>query len=534
MSDASTIGPYTICGQLAAGGMATIWLGHSLESRRPVAIKRLPKQFASDLEFVTMFMDETWLATRVRHVNVVKTIEVLNENSELCLVMEYVEGETLSRAMKAARVKREPIPMDVASAILSGALAGLHAVHEARSDDGKPLNAVHRDVSPQNIMVGVDGYPRLLDFGVAKAAGRLHTTRTGQLKGKIAYMSPEQLDYDDVDRLSDIYAAGVVLWEVLAGRRLYEADNEGPLVRMVLEGPKTLPSAHRAEIPPALDEVVGRALTRAPKERFQTAAEMASALERAMPPARPSKVSEWITSLAAPSLDKRAALVASLLAGQPGNIPAPPSSQSVGSALRSAKPASSPSSSSLRSGPARPQPASEPSIPSLRSSGGLRSHPSEPSMPSVSSGGSLRSSPAASGVSEGSTAKARQRHVLVIDDSEVILTNIRRVLEGDGHQVTTTTQTVGAARFLVNCDLAIIDYHMPGIDGGTVIKSLRAASQTSGRSCPFYLYTADAEVARDYAKLGFDGVFVNKGDDEALLRQVRSAIRILQLRAMKR
>ncbi len=155
-------------------------------------------------------------------------------------------------------------------------------------------------------------------------------------------------------------------------------------------------------------------------------------------------------------------------------------------------------------------------------------------MPSVSSGGSLRSSPAASGVSEGSTAKARQRHVLVIDDSEVILTNIRRVLEGDGHQVTTTTQTVGAARFLVNCDLAIIDYHMPGIDGGTVIKSLRAASQTSGRSCPFYLYTADAEVARDYAKLGFDGVFVNKGDDEALLRQVRSAIRILQLRAMKR
>ncbi|MFO0742396.1 MAG: protein kinase [Labilithrix sp.] len=544
MSSSETrIGKYVICGELAAGGMATIWIGHSVGSSRPVAIKRLPPQYASNIDFVTMFMDEMMIARRVRHVNVVETLDVLNTGSELCLVMEYVEGETLSRIIKASRTKGERIPLPIASSIISGALDGLHAVHEARADNGAPLNVVHRDVSPQNVMVGIDGYARLLDFGVAKAAGRIHSTRTGQLKGKIAYMAPEQLERDDVTRASDVYAAGVVLWEVLAGRRLHDAESEGALVRMVLAGPQSMPSAHRPEVPAALDAVVATALARDPAARFATAQAMSAALERAMPPARARGVGDWVGALAATSLARRAEHVKKLLEGErPPAPPRTPSSQShiaIATAIM-ARPSSEPSPSSTRI-PAAP-PSSTPSS--------LRSRPPASSRePSFSSGGappssSLRSRAQDSEPGSGSSSFLRGdskpgvggKRILVIDDSEVILADVRRALEAeaDGYHVTTTTQTVGTARFLVDCDLVIIDFHMPGIDGGGVIQSLRAAAQATRRTCLFYLYTADPSVAKRFAELGFDGAFTEKGDYAALRRQVKGALRLLQMRTMRR
>src|SRR5689334_7609894 len=209
--------------------MATVHFGRLIGPvgfSRTVAIKRLHPQFAKDPEFVSMFLDEARIAARVRHPNVVPTLDVVATEGEMFLVMDYVQGESLSRLTRGLRARDSRIPPDIAVTILAGALHGLHAAHEAKDEQGQPLEIVHRDVSPQNILIGTDGVPRVLDFGVAKAAGRLQTTREGQIKGKISYMAPEQLHGGRVTRQTDIYAAAVLLWETLTGQRLYEGDNE--------------------------------------------------------------------------------------------------------------------------------------------------------------------------------------------------------------------------------------------------------------------------------------------------------------------
>src|ERR1700729_765840 len=189
------VGRYALYGELASGGMATVHLGRLLGPvgfSRTVAIKRLHAQFAKDPEFVSMFLDEARLAARIRHPNVVQTLDVVATEGELFVVMDYVQGESLSRLLRASRTVG-PIPVRVASAILCGALHGLHAAHEATDEHGVPLGLVHRDMSPQNVLVDVDGSARVLDFGVAKAAGRTQTTGRGKIKGKLRYMAPEQI-----------------------------------------------------------------------------------------------------------------------------------------------------------------------------------------------------------------------------------------------------------------------------------------------------------------------------------------------------
>src|SRR5688572_18113877 len=180
--------------EIAAGGMATVHLGRLLGSAgfaRTVAIKRLHPALAKDEDFVTMLLDEARLASRIRHPHVVPTLDVIAENDEVLLVMEYVQGESLSRLMRA--VRPAPVPLPIAIAVGIQMLHGLHAAHEAKTEQGQNLHLVHRDVSPQNVLVGIDGIARVLDFGVAKAAHRAQTTREGQIKGKLSYMAPEQL-----------------------------------------------------------------------------------------------------------------------------------------------------------------------------------------------------------------------------------------------------------------------------------------------------------------------------------------------------
>ncbi|MCL2447368.1 MAG: serine/threonine protein kinase, partial [Polyangiaceae bacterium] len=191
---------------------------------RTVAIKQLHPQFAKDPEFVAMFLDEARLVARIRHPNVVPTLDVVAASSELFHVMEYVQGESLSRLARALRAREERVPLPIVVRIMNDVLQGLHAAHEARDERGVPLHIVHRDVTPQNILVGADGVARLLDFGVAKAAGRAQTTQDGQIKGKLAYMAPEQLMSAGVTRETDLYAASVVLWEMLAGERLFTGE----------------------------------------------------------------------------------------------------------------------------------------------------------------------------------------------------------------------------------------------------------------------------------------------------------------------
>ena len=302
-------------GELASGGMATVHLGRlrgPVGFSRTVAIKKLHPQYAKDPEFVNMFLDEARLAGRIRHPNVVPTLDVVSRDGEIFLVMEYVQGESLSRLLRGAQSRGEQVPPRIAATILSGVLHGLHAAHEAKTERGEPLGIVHRDVSPQNVMVGVDGVAHVLDFGVAKAAGRMSTTREGQIKGKLSYMAPEQLNGGAVTRQSDIYAAAVVLWETLTNRRLYEGDNEAAVLVKVIEGRVVPPSKLVPGVSQELDFVVLRSLARDPANRFATAREMALALERGVGFAAPSEVGEWVDAIAHEELAKRARRVADI------------------------------------------------------------------------------------------------------------------------------------------------------------------------------------------------------------------------------
>jgi ABC-type multidrug transport system ATPase subunit len=304
-------GRYRIHDEIAAGGMATVHLG---TIRGPfgfsstVAIKRLHPAFARDPQFVTMFLDEARLASRVRHPNVVPVLDVIAEDGELALVMEYVEGESLARLVASASA----VPISVAVAIVAAILHGLHAAHEARDEQGAPLGLVHRDVSPQNVIVGTDGVTRLIDFGVAKAVGRGHASRTGQLKGKLAYMAPEQLQRGAVDHRSDIYSAAVLLWELCAGERLFEGETEGMILGSVLDDVVPPPSSLRADLPRALDAIILRGLDRDRTRRFASARDMARALEDAVRPAGLDELGAWVESLARAGLDDRRAALARL------------------------------------------------------------------------------------------------------------------------------------------------------------------------------------------------------------------------------
>ncbi|MBI4699886.1 MAG: serine/threonine protein kinase [Deltaproteobacteria bacterium] len=284
MSQRMRYGRYEAIRPIASGGMATVYLGRALGAgrfQRVVAVKVMHPHIAGDPEFRAMFLDEARLAAGIHHPNVVPTLDVQAHADGLFLVMDYVAGASLHAIIKLRQERAEPpLPLPVALRIFLDMLAGLDAAHELRAADGSLLNVVHRDVSPQNVLVGIDGISRLTDFGVARAEARITSTRQGQIKGKLPYMSPEQLRSKPVDRRTDVYAAGAVFWEMLAGRRLFQADDQGALIAAVLAGPEASLRQLGLAVPAAIDEVCMRAL-RPVAERFATAAELGEALERA-------------------------------------------------------------------------------------------------------------------------------------------------------------------------------------------------------------------------------------------------------------
>jgi len=309
-----TVGRYAVYGAIGSGGMATVHFGRLtgvVGFARAVAIKRMHAAFARDPEFVAMFIDEARLAARIRHANVVETIDVVAIDQELMLVMDYVPGESLARLVAAGAQRGERVPERIALAILCDVLHGLHAAHEARDERGLALGIVHRDVSPHNVLVGVDGTARVHDFGTAKAAGRIQNTRDGQIKGKLAYMAPEQLR-GHADARTDVYAAGVVVWELLTGERLIKANTKEAMLIEILT--REVPALWKTapHVSPALDEIATRALSREPASRFASAREMAIALESAAPIARAREVGDWVQHLAHDSLERRARLLASI------------------------------------------------------------------------------------------------------------------------------------------------------------------------------------------------------------------------------
>lgn len=313
------VGRYELHAEIASGGMAVVHLGRLLGAggfAKSVAIKRLHSHLARDPEFVSALLQEARIAERVRHPNVVATLDVVAEENELLLVMEYVHGDTLARLLKASGEAKRAWPPEIAARILYDVLLGLHAAHTATDATGAPLVIVHRDVSPQNVMVGIDGVARLVDFGVAKALGSVGTTREGHLKGKIAYMAPELLRYEPATPQTDVWAAAVVLWETRCARRLFRGDSEVEVWTRVLQGEIPEPASIAGDAT-AIDEVIMRGLARDPLERYPSALAMADDLERAIRLASPAEVATWIAPLMSTSIAERGALLKKIEASDP-------------------------------------------------------------------------------------------------------------------------------------------------------------------------------------------------------------------------
>jgi|RhiMethySRZTD1v2_1073278.scaffolds.fasta_scaffold149528_2 eukaryotic-like serine/threonine-protein kinase len=340
------VGRYLMFEAIASGGMATVHIGRLLGPEgfsRPVAIKQLHPQFARDPEFVRMLRDEARLASRVRHANVVSPLDIVLEDGELLVVMDFVQGESLAQLLTLGG--GVPVPPERAAAIMVQVLLGLHAAHEATDELGAPLNLVHRDVSPQNVLVGVDGVARVVDFGIAKSAWHLHVTEDGQIKGKLGYMTPEQIRREPVDRRTDVFAAGIVLWEMVTGLELYSADNAAAALERILFHVPEAPSKLVSGLPPALDEVTLRALNPDVHQRWPTARSMAEALEAAVRPEANIRLGAWVEATCGSGLRARAERLAEI------------ESLSVSELTR---PGKNPSRAASPSVPPAPDPAHEP------------------------------------------------------------------------------------------------------------------------------------------------------------------------------
>ncbi len=310
------LGPYTLHGEVSRGGMATVHFGLLTDTSafpRAVAIKRLHGKYANDPLFRDTLLNEAHLAARVRHPNVIAPLDAIAEGGELFLIMEYVHGESLSRLRKGVAARQVRIAPEICASIMVDVLHGLHAAHEAEDEAGRPLGIVHCDVSPQNVLVGVDGIARIIDFGIAKAADNATCVGDNSVKGKLPYMAPEQLGKAHVSRRADIYSASVVLWEIITGQRLFDAEEQGEIYSKIMRAKIEPPSAIAKEIPGELERLIQRGLSRNPEARFATAHEMAQALAGAIRLATPSIVGAFVEEIAADSLHTRGQLLAEMV-----------------------------------------------------------------------------------------------------------------------------------------------------------------------------------------------------------------------------
>jgi serine/threonine protein kinase len=274
-------GRYELLKKLAAGGMGQVFLARrkGVGFEKLVVLKRILPHLVEDEEFFTMFLDEARLTARLNHPNIAQIFDVEAEAGQHLVVMEYVAGEDVRRLEKKARQSGSKIPLGAILRIIADASAGLDYAHKARDEQGNPMGLVHRDISPQNVLVGFDGGVKLIDFGVAKAAGRAQHTTTGVLKGKFPYMSPEQAEGEELDGRSDIFALGIVMWELLCDKRLFKGDNDMMSQRLVKQCQVPPPSSIDKKLPKQLDAIVLKALAKNRDDRYEDANALRLAIE---------------------------------------------------------------------------------------------------------------------------------------------------------------------------------------------------------------------------------------------------------------
>jgi eukaryotic-like serine/threonine-protein kinase len=310
------VGRYSVYDAIASGGMGSVHLARLTGSHgfgKIVAIKRLHGKLAKNQELVADFAEEARLGARIRHPNVVPVSDVVFERGELYLVMDYVHGVSLATLTRRAKLHNQPLPRNVVLSIVIAVLDGLSAAHQAKDERGKPLGLVHRDVSQQNVLVGADGVARVVDLGIAQTVQKsVSPENEASVHGKLGYMAPEQVRGDDIDQRADVWAASVVLWELLTGARLFTGNDEWTVAQKVLERPIDAPGRVVKGIPAELDTLVLRGLTRDRVRRFATAHEMARALESVETPASTSEVGRWVKELASDELERLDGIVSDI------------------------------------------------------------------------------------------------------------------------------------------------------------------------------------------------------------------------------
>ena len=315
------LGRYEVLARLASGGMAGVYVARAIGVagfERLFAIKVLHPHLAHEEEFISMFLDEARLAARIRHPNVVPTLDISDTpDAGFYLVMEYIEGDHLGALLQKAWKLGKRLPFPVTLRIVVDALEGLAAAHNLTDESGRNLHLVHRDISPHNVMVSSDGVARITDFGVAKAEVRLSTTREGQFKGKLAYMAPEHASNGDADQRSDLFSMAIILWESLAGRRLFRAENHAATLNKICLEPVPLLSSVDVGLTP-FDALLMKALARDPNDRFQSAEEFAEAIEETATTlggiAKAREVAALVREYAAEKLSRDTELIRSAIA----------------------------------------------------------------------------------------------------------------------------------------------------------------------------------------------------------------------------
>jgi serine/threonine protein kinase len=303
------LGSYQLVAELARGGMGRVYLARKSGQagfERFFAVKVMHHQLNDDQDALLMLLDEAHIASRLHHPNVVPVLDIGTYEDGYYLVMDYVEGCSLQELLKRNRADR---PARLILPIMIEALNGLHAVHTLKNDDNMPYGIVHRDISPHNLLVGVDGACRVIDFGIAKATARFADTRSGMFKGKLAYMSPEQLMSEDIDPRADVWATGVTLYDALTAKHPFKAGSDPATLHNVLRSPVPPPSEAGLRAPACLDAVIMKALERDPKDRYQSAGEFADALRKAAMAndmlGAPNEVAEWVRSTYGEDLSER-------------------------------------------------------------------------------------------------------------------------------------------------------------------------------------------------------------------------------------
>ncbi|MEM9070623.1 MAG: serine/threonine-protein kinase [Myxococcota bacterium] len=299
-----SLGPYTLLRRIAVGGMAEVYVAKARGVggfEKLVAIKLIHPQFSEDDHFVQMLVDEAKLSVLLNHANIGQTFDLghLPNTGTYFIVMEYIDGADGYKLLKRAAAKRATIPIDVCVYLMSEVCKGLDYAHRKRDVAGAPLNIVHRDISPQNVLISLAGEVKIVDFGIAKAAMRSGQTEVGVIKGKYYYMSPEQAWADPVDNRSDIFSTGIVLYEFLTGKMLYEEENLPRLLDAVRKANITPPSRLRPDIPPELDEIIMRSLAKHPAARYPSAHEFGEALTRFLYKRQPNFTSARLADLMA-------------------------------------------------------------------------------------------------------------------------------------------------------------------------------------------------------------------------------------------